>query len=129
MTVRARSREVPMNSELRDIIAASGEARARNVVVLDTSKTFILASYFIIVSGRSDRHVQGIANRVMATLEKKGVRPLSVDGLETGHWVLIDFEDIVLHIFYEPVREVYDIEGLWATSPRIDIKERDKAAA
>ena len=103
------------------ILQACVESKGIDLSVLDVSEVFGLADYFIIVSGRSDRHVQGLVNKVMNTLAEEGQIPQSLEGYDTGHWIIVDFGEVVLHAFYEPVRETYDIEGLWSLAPRIEI--------
>ncbi len=105
-----------------NILQSCVDSKGIDLTVLDVAKAFGLSDYFIVVSGRSDRHVQGLVNRVINTMTAKGCPPIAVEGYENGHWVIVDFGDVVLHAFYEPVREVYDIEGLWAEAPRIDVK-------
>ena len=114
-------------AELRDnspalvklIVETCLEVKASDPTVLKVNELSDIADYFIVVSGRSDRQVQGIANKVSEELAKHGIKPGSVEGYDRAHWVLMDFGDILLHIFYEPVREHYDIEGLWARAERV----------
>ena len=103
------------------IVKACEDVKGNEVVVLDVASISDFSDYFIIASGRSDRQVQGITNRVIEELHKLGVRPLSVEGYEDGQWVLIDCGDVVAHIFYEPVRGDYDLEGLWMRARKLDL--------
>lgn len=105
----------------KQIVQACEEVKATEVVVLDVASVSDFADYFIVASGRSDRQVQGITNRVIEELAKVGVRPLSVEGYEDGQWVLIDCGDVVAHVFYEPVRSEYDLEGLWMRARKLDL--------
>jgi ribosome-associated protein len=105
------------------ILECCSEAKAKDLALLDVSSVFDLASYFVIVSGRSDRQVQGISNRVLATLDAMGIEPISRDGYDEGHWVLMDYGDVIVHIFYEPVREHYDLERLWKNSLKVNLPE------
>jgi ribosome-associated protein len=82
-----------------------------------------IGDYFIICSGRSDRQVQSIAQGIEENLSKLGMSPLSVEGVARGQWVLMDFSDVIVHIFYQPVREFYDLEGLWSHAPRVELPE------
>ena len=76
------------------------------------------------MSGRSDRQVQGISNRIATTLsEECKISPSSRDGFEEGHWVLMDYGDVIVHIFYEPTRDHYDLERLWKDAVRVEIPE------
>ncbi len=93
--------------------------KALDVVMLDVAKLTSLADTFIICSGRSNRQVSAIAEFVRTDLKKNDLVPLSVEGLKEGHWVLMDYGHVVIHVFYDPVRRFYDLEGLWADAPRI----------
>ena len=79
--------------------------------------------YFFICSGTSDRQVQAIAEGIQEVLEGKGIRALGLEGTREGKWILIDYEDVVVHIFLEPVRQFYDLEGLWMDAPRINVQK------
>ncbi|MEJ2366716.1 MAG: ribosome silencing factor, partial [Deltaproteobacteria bacterium] len=74
-------------------------------------------------SGRSTRHVQAIAEHIEAALSQRRVKPLGIEGLLEGHWVLLDLNDVVVHIFYHPVRAFYDLEGLWWEARQVDFSE------
>lgn len=106
---------------------AACEAKGRDLLVLDVSKLFSEAQYFVIVSGRSDRQVQGITNRIIDTLEEDKVSPISIEGLEEGQWTLVDFGEVIVHVFYEPVRDHYDLEGLWAKAPRLSVAAQSES--
>ena len=109
----------------QSVIDACLEAKGREISVLDVHDVFDIADYFVIVSGRSDRQTQGITNRVLDALEKNGVKPEFVEGYEEGHWVIIDCIDVVVHVFYEPIREQYDLEGLWVKAKKL-VLSRDE---
>lgn len=106
---------------VKRVVAACEDVRGKNVHVLDVHSISDFADYFIIVTGRSDRQVQGITNRVIQELSILGAKPLSVEGYQDGQWVLVDCGDVIVHIFYEPVREFYDIESLWMRARRLDV--------
>ena len=72
--------------------------------------------------------MQAIARNVEEGLRGKGERPLSIDGLEVGRWVLMDYIDVVAHIFLEPVRTFYDLEGLWADAPRVELSDDNRSS-
>ncbi|MFZ2447101.1 MAG: ribosome silencing factor [Syntrophobacteraceae bacterium] len=97
--------------------------KALDLVLLDVSRFSSFADYFIICGGKSSRQVQGIAENVESTLRDRGIRPLGVEGKKEGHWVLMDYGDVILHIFYEPVRLFYDLESLWSDASRLDWEE------
>lgn len=111
------------------IINACSDARAKDPVVLNVKPISDITDNFIIVSGRSDRHVQGITNKIIAALQVAGLEPESVEGFEKAHWVLIDLGEVVVHVFYEPVREYYDLEGLWARATKVPMPELEEKQA
>jgi ribosome-associated protein len=100
--------------------------KALDVVALDVRDLASFADAFIICSGRSHRQVTAIAQFVEQDLKKKGIKPVGVEGLGQGHWVLMDYGDVVIHVFYEPIRMFYDLEGLWSDAKRIEIKGGEK---
>lgn len=96
--------------------------KAEAVVALDVRGLTSIADTFIICSGRSNRQVSAIAENVERFLKDNGVRPLSVDGLKEGHWVLMDYGDVIIHVFFEETRNFYDLEGLWVDAKRLTSK-------
>ena len=96
--------------------------KALGVVVLDVRELTSVAEAFIICSGRSNRQVTAIAEYIQAELKKAGIKPLSVEGKKEGHWVLLDYGHVIIHVFYESVRKFYDLEGLWVDAKRIQTK-------
>ena len=90
-----------------------------DIVVLDVRELTSIADYFIICSGQSNRQVRAVAESIQIDLKKNGIKPLSVEGQKEGHWVVMDYDHVVIHIFYEAVRTLYDLEGLWADAKRI----------
>jgi len=101
------------------INAALGK-KAMDLVALDVRKLSSIADVFIICSGRSNRQVMAIAEHIQVDLKKHGITPLSVEGKKEGHWVLLDYGHVIIHVFYEPVRSFYDLEGLWIDADRIE---------
>jgi ribosome-associated protein len=97
---------------------AALDKKAADLVVLDVHAHTSIAEYFIVCSGRSDRQVQSIAQGLQEEATHAGVRPFAVEGTQRGHWVLMDFSDVIVHIFYEPMRQFYDLDGLWSHAPR-----------
>ncbi len=101
-----------------EVIGNKGE----DVVILDVKGLSSLADYFIISHGLSTRHVQGMADKMRRALRKKGIRCVGLEGEKEGKWILMDYGDVVVHLFYGPVREFYDLEGLWSQAPRMDVE-------
>jgi len=110
------------NSRLDRCVEAVLNRKAIDVVVLDLRGLISFADTFIICSGRSHRQVSAIAESVEQDLKAEGIKPIGVEGLREGHWVLMDYGDVVIHIFYEPIRIFYDLEGLWSDARRIEQK-------
>ena len=108
------------NHELDLYIKAALGKKAINLVVLDVHELTSFADTFIICSGRSNRQVNAIAEHIQVDLKEHKIKPLSVEGLGQGHWVLLDYGHVIIHVFYEPVREFYDLEGLWVDAKRIE---------
>ena len=88
-------------------------------LVLDVAELTSFADVFIICSGRSNRQVSAIADFIKTDLKKHNIKPLSIEGARDGHWVLMDYGHVIIHVFYEPVRRFYDLEGLWTDARRI----------
>lgn len=102
---------------------------ARDIVILDVEDLVGYASHFVVVSGRSERQVQSLAEHAKDQMRAThGLRPLSVEGLQGGRWALVDFGDVVVHIFREDDRDFYDLEGLWHDAPRVQRIEPITAA-
>ena len=93
--------------------------KARDPVLLDVRHLTSLADAFLICHGTSNRQVTAIAEHIQWDLKKQGIKALSVDGLKEGHWVLMDYGHVVIHVFYETTRSFYDLEGLWSDARRI----------
>lgn len=102
-------------------INASLKRKAKNLTILNLKELSSFADYFIILSGTSDRQVQSIAASIRENLKEYGIIPLGIEGESLGKWVLMDYEDVIIHVFYEPIREFYDIERLWPDVPRMEV--------
>jgi ribosome-associated protein len=90
-------------------------------VLLEVKEHCSFADYFIICSGASKRQVLALAQHLEEDLAKDRVKPLGVEGVQEGLWVLMDYNTVVVHIFYQELREFYDLEGLWADALRAEI--------
>ncbi len=104
-------------------VNAALEKKAKKLILLNVKEISAFTDYFFICSGASDRQVQSIASAIRENMKKQGILPLGVEGESHGQWILMDYDDVVVHIFYEPVREFYDIERLWSEAPRMEIDE------
>lgn len=102
-------------AELLTIVSqALEDIKAIDTVVLDVSTMTSLTDYMIITSGRSTRHVKSIGDHVFEAVKKHGVKPLGMEGEDTGEWVLVDLGDIIVHVMQPEVRQYYQLEKLWS---------------
>lgn len=114
-----------MNSRQKAMEAmdAALEKKGLEPVLLEVQNLSSYTDYILLLSGRSDRHVQAVADGVIEHFKQtRGMQPLGVEGKRDGHWTLIDFGDLVVHVFYHPVRDFYDLEGLWIDAPRVPLE-------
>jgi ribosome-associated protein len=123
MTTLARPRRVPRRNSVLEklVLAALDEMKAVNIKLLDVRELTDIADAMIVASGTSDRHVRAIAQRVVEKAREAGRRPLGIEGERDGEWVLVDLQDVLLHVMLPRVREFYSIEQLWeapAAKPR-----------
>ncbi len=96
--------------------------KAEDLILLKVAELSTITDYFVICTGKSSRHVLAIADHIEMSLGKQGVKPLGIEGRQQGHWVLLDYDDVVVHVFYEPVRRFYDLESLWSDAERILVR-------
>lgn len=102
---------------------AAMDNKAEDLVVLDVQGISSFTDYFVIMSGRSSRHVQGLAEAIEGAMRSKRISAAKAEGIQDGMWVLLDFDDVVVHIFYHEQRSFYDLEGLWHDAPKVKIDE------
>src|SRR5512140_276008 len=102
-------------------LALALDKKAFEPVLLDVRELCSFCNYQLIVSGRSDRQVDAIADGIAAGLKLEDMRPLGADGSRTGQWSLLDYGDFVIHVFLHSAREHYDLEGLWNDAPRVPL--------
>ena len=111
-------------------LEAALDKKALEPVLLNVQELCSYTSYLLIVSGRSDRQVDAISEGIREQLSKDHrIKPLGVEGIGSGQWALLDYGDVVIHVFYHPAREYYDLESLWVDAPRVAIDVPDEARA
>lgn len=115
--VEARLARLP--TAVNTVVTAIDDRKGVNIHVLDLRRLSNAADYFIIASGTSDAHVRGLADGVMRAMLADGQRTYGVEGLQTGRWVLLDFVDVVVHIFHPETRAFYQLERLWQDAPAL----------
>lgn len=113
-----------MNSTDMARLAAGAalDKKALDPVVVDLRGISSVADYFVMVTGTSDRHVQAVSQNIMDAFDSLGIKILGEEGMREGRWVLMDFGEVVVHVFLEDVRDYYDIERLWIDAPRLDLQ-------
>ena len=103
-------------------VKAALKKKAYDLIVLDIKKLSSFADYFIICSATSNRQAQAIASSIELDLKKEKIYSLGIEGFKEGEWILLDYDEVIIHIFYQPLREFYELERLWVDAPRIEIK-------
>jgi ribosome-associated protein len=113
--------EGPAESRRIALLAAAAglDKKASNIQIIDVAGKVDYADYLVLMTGASDRNVAAIARGVDADLSLAGIAPLAIEGLSVAQWVLIDFVDVVVHVFQEEWRSVYDLDGLWMDAKRV----------
>jgi ribosome-associated protein len=104
-------------------INASLEKKAKNLVILNVKELSAFADYFLICSGTSDRQLRAIAAAIKENLKTAGIMPLGIEGEAAGQWILMDYDDVIIHIFLETVRTFYDLERLWSEATRMSVPD------
>jgi ribosome-associated protein len=108
--------------ELALALASAGlDKKAIGIEILDVTGKVDYADFLVVMTGRSDRHVHSIATGIEEAMRRRKIAPLSMEGLGAASWVLIDFADVVVHVFLEEARALYDIEGLWIDAGRVPV--------
>ena len=113
----------PSSSKEKALLCAQAalDHKAIDLAILEVKKLSSFADYFVISSGSSDRQVQAISSHIEEKLGKQGLHPLGIEGKREGRWVLLDYGDVIIHIFYHPIREFYDLERLWSDAPKVEM--------
>ncbi len=109
-----------MSDALKIALKAVDDKKASDVVVLDISSIASFANYFLLCSGDSSRQIQAISDEVEEKLRAQGLRPAHIEGYRNAEWILLDYIDLVVHVFSRKARAYYDLERLWRDGKRID---------
>ncbi len=105
-----------------EVARAGLDKKAEDVILLDVRGLTSYADYFVLMTADSDRQAGAIADNVDQTLKQQGASKVGVEGYESGRWILIDYGDVVAHVFNREARGFYDLEGLWADAPRFPVE-------
>jgi ribosome-associated protein len=134
-STRALKKRVPRAKDNRAqelalaIAQAALDKKALNVEIIDVTGKVDYCDYVVVMSAGSDRQANAIAKNVDAEMSKRGTKANSVEGLPQGAWVLMDFGDVVVHIFHQDTRGYYDLESLWFDAARVEVTDKDKQEA
>jgi ribosome-associated protein len=104
------------------VVEAAHDRGAEDAVALDVSDLFALSDIFVLLSGRSERNTQAIADGVEEALNARGHRTIRREGRGEGRWILLDFGDVIVHVFHQEDRAYYDLERLWKDCPAVPIR-------
>jgi ribosome-associated protein len=105
------------------IVEAALERKAYDLRVVQIEHLSSIAEYFVIATGRSDVQVQGIARGVEERMDHEGEHALAVEGVQHGHWIVLDYNDVVIHVFFEPTRDFYRLENNWSDTQEVPLPE------
>jgi ribosome-associated protein len=119
----ARKKENDSRKRALLCVNACLEKKAKDLIILNVKEISGFADYFIICSGTSDRQVRAVATAIQENLKKAEILPLGVEGEAAGRWILLDYDDVILHVFLESVRTFYDLERLWSEAPRMAVPD------
>lgn len=121
--VREKNQRKKILAMVKEVACIADQKNAGYIKILDMSSRLIITDYFIIISARNTRLTRRIEEEICGKLKKKKIYPLNVDGTAEGNWILIDYNDFVIHIFTEELRQFYDLERLWRDSKEIKWKK------
>ena len=105
------------------VVEAALEKKAYDLRVVQIEHLSSIAEYFVIATGRSDVQVQGIARGIEERMDREGERALAVEGVQRAHWIVLDYDDVVIHVFFEPTREFYRLESNWSDTQEVPLPE------
>lgn len=109
------------NKTVNKIVEILDQKKGMDIEVLDVAELTTLTDYFVIVSGGSERQVQALCDHVEEMLDKDGLSPVNKEGYRSGQWILLGYDEVIVHIFHPETRNFYDLERVWQDAPHIDI--------
>ncbi len=118
---RVAGEALDSEERVRLMAAAADSVRANDIVALDLRELTIVTDFFLICTGKSSIQIRAIADRIEERLREQGVRKLRIEGYQEATWILLDYGDVVAHIMAEEQRAFYNLEGFWASAPRLEL--------
>lgn len=112
-----------MNSDelAKKIVKILDSKKGMDIVGIDIHELTTIGDYFILVTGTSSPHVKALAEEVEDTLAREGLEPRRIEGAQSATWILMDYQDVILHVFTKETRDFYNMERLWSDAPRMDL--------
>ncbi len=129
LEVPAPAEGMDSEEKVREMVAAADAVRATDIVVLDLRNITIIADFFLICTGKSSIQIRAIADRIEERLRNNGIKKLRVEGYREATWILLDYGDVVAHVMAEEQRAFYNLEGFWASAPRMEIEVTSEPTA
>jgi ribosome-associated protein len=121
---------IPGSKEVALAAARAAAAKqGEDIAILDVHELIVITDFFVIASGSSDRQVRTIVDEVEKAVRERGVRPVRREGETENRWVLLDYVDVVVHVFADEEREYYDLERLWRDAPRVRWQDSDAVSS
>ena len=108
---------------VKKVVNVLNDKKATDIKVIKVGDLTILANYFILATGTSSTQVKALADEVDFKLGEKGLQPKSIEGKSSGNWIVLDYIDVVFHVFYKDTRDFYDLERLWQDAEEIDVSQ------
>lgn len=113
--------EIPSEDKARLVAEWLDEKQGENIVCIDVAKMSSVTNMTIVVSGRGVKHCQALADYLLDKAAIENIEFLSMEGHRSGEWILVDLNDVLVHVFLDEIREFYNIEGMWAEAPRVEL--------
>ncbi len=107
---------------LQKLAELANDKKGHDIVALDVSGLVYYTDYFLLVTGRTDLHVRGIYRHVEKEMIELGIHPVGTEGQEHNRWVLMDYGDVIVHLFFDPLRDLYELDKLWADAERVPLE-------
>jgi len=102
------------------------DKKGKDILVLKLSGLTDITDYFVLASGTSERHIKTIVDSVTKGMKEEGIRPHTIEGYYEGRWAVIDYQSVIVHVFLENLRELYDLESLWIEAERYRLNKENK---
>jgi len=118
---------VTIKDELKKYLVPAFERKAKSIIAIDVKQLTSYTDTLVIIEGNSQRQVTSIAEHLIKSLKAQEIKAVGIEGVKAGEWVLLDYGEVIIHIFKSETKSFYDLEGLWADASRIDLSEFEAA--